>query len=235
VAFEAGSQLSTIGSSVFVHCLSLVSVCLPSGIEQIGGAIPIRLKHDFGSINEFFSLCGDFLLALRCRVIVQYFGEAEEVNIGEVQSNLTVLRLGPFSFAGNSTLKSICIPLSVEVLCECCFARCENLSDVMFEQGSKLCVIADGAFSNCVSLKSICIPASVKTIGKSCFADCKNLSSFTFESGSESVVLGDKVFDGCFSLPSIPPPATRKVTGLLGFRERDKHPSTRVAPTRNYK
>jgi hypothetical protein len=63
-----------------------------------------------------------------------------------------------------SSLRSICIPSSVEKLGKDCFSLCESLSTVTFESGSKLSSIEEFAFAYCSSLSSICIPSSLKTI-----------------------------------------------------------------------
>jgi hypothetical protein len=231
VTFEAGSQLSTIGSCVLSQCFSLLWVSVPSGIEEIGGGIPVHLKNNFKSVNERFILRGDCFFSLESKSLIQYFGEQEEVDlvgaIGEFGTDLSVVRLGPFSFATtligymvghNLVLKSICIPSSVEILCKGCFYECKNLSSVIFEIGSKLSVIDKRAFMYCTSLTSICLPATVKTLGQSCFADCWSLSSFKFESGSQLVSIGDFSFVSCFPLTSICIPATVKSLGMYCFR-----------------
>jgi hypothetical protein len=144
---------------------------------------------------------------LREKSIIQSFGEEEEVDvvgvIGEVVRDLKVVGFGPFSFAFNSILNSICIPSSVEILCECCFCYSEQLASVAFERGCKISVIEERVFANCVSLRWICIPATVNTLDKSCFEHCTSLGSFVFESGSQLFTIGDRSFGDCESLTSI--------------------------------
>jgi hypothetical protein len=81
-------------------------------------------------------------------------------------------------------LSSICIPSSVDIVCERCFSRCTNLANVTFETGAKLSCI-EGAFQNCSFLPSICIPSSVESINENCFCGCYKLSTITFEAGSK--------------------------------------------------
>jgi hypothetical protein len=222
VTFESGSQLSTLGSGVFLDCTSLLPIHLPSGISEIGGAIAVHLKNSFESINDRFILRGDFFLNLRSKTIIQYFGEQDEVDVfrvlGEVGPELRVVRLGPYSFAENSILKSICIPSSVEIVCEYCFCDCKNLSSAIFEIGCKISVIEKRAFWGCESLKSIRIPATVTTLGEDCFAACKSLSSVLFEIGCKISVIEKCAFCDCESLISIRIPATVTTLGEGCFK-----------------
>jgi hypothetical protein len=124
--------------------LVTLPVWIPSQIEEVDGGIPIHLENSFESVNDRFILCGDLFLNLRTKSIIQYFGE-EEVDlvsvIGGLGTDLRIVGLGPFSFAYNSMLKSICIPSSVAILCRGCFHECENLLREIFEIGCNLSVI----------------------------------------------------------------------------------------------
>jgi hypothetical protein len=70
-----------------------------------------------------------------------------------------------------SSLESICVPASVEVLCEKCFYGLTKLSSVTFESGSKLREIKSRVFCQCCSLKSIFLPAAVSEIDGSTFIE----------------------------------------------------------------
>jgi hypothetical protein len=56
------------------------------------------------------------------------------------------------------SLKSICIPARVEIICSDCFASCKSLTSYKFELNSRLKPIAFSAFSFCSPLRLICIP-----------------------------------------------------------------------------
>jgi hypothetical protein len=69
------------------------------------------------------------------------------------------------SFVWFTSLRSILVPASVEVLQGLCFwtrRHISQLESVTFEPGSRLSRIEDHAFDACPSLKSITIPASVE-------------------------------------------------------------------------
>jgi hypothetical protein len=83
----------------------------------------------------------------------------------------------------NSSLPSIVIPWTVEIIGSSCFADCESLSSVSIESDSLLRRIEPSAFSES-SFSSIVIPRTVEILGSDCFSSCKSLSSVLMESGS---------------------------------------------------
>jgi hypothetical protein len=149
---RTGSQLSTLSSRVFFGGFSLLSVCDRSLVGKLGGGIPVHLKDSFESVNDRFILRGDLVFNLTTKWIIQYFREEEEFDvagvIGEVGTDLRVVSLGLSSFVGNSILKSIWFPSSVEMLSEGCFCACEHLSSVLFEITCQASVLEE-AFGRC--------------------------------------------------------------------------------------
>jgi hypothetical protein len=96
---------------------------------------------------------------------------------------------------------SICIPQSVEVLGNGCFAGFSGddsqLETVAFEPDSHLKRIERTCFCRCGS-GSICIPRSVEILGEYCFAD-SGFETIIFESGSQLKETGQ----GCFCESSL--------------------------------
>ncbi|OAV71419.1 hypothetical protein Barb4_00674 [Bacteroidales bacterium Barb4] len=124
----------------------------------------------------------------------------------ENNSNLILVTLSDYlksvsskAFYGCSSLKSIEIPRSVEVLESDCFRSCSALETVTLNKGLK--EIRSYAFSNCASLKSIEIPNTVDIIGEYCFANCFGLETILLPDGLN--VIKSHVFDHCSSLKSI--------------------------------
>jgi hypothetical protein len=74
-----------------------------------------------------------------------------------------LIRIEEKALYGRS-LRSVCIPASVEILERECFSGCRLLASVTFESGAKMIEINWRAFSKCSSLESIRIPASVNNI-----------------------------------------------------------------------
>jgi hypothetical protein len=107
-----------------------------------------------------------------------------------------------------SSLRSICIPSSIETISDSCFAECDHLLMVTFESHSKLSTLGERAFELCSQLHTICIPSSTETISRYCFSSCGDLSHFAFEPLSKLTVLGDCAFQHCLSLRSIRIPSS---------------------------
>jgi hypothetical protein len=68
-----------------------------------------------------------------------------------------------------SSLQSITIPRSVQILCSSCFSRCSSLSSIFFETNSQLTRIETRAFgTTCLSLAVV--PGGIKWIAGDAFA-----------------------------------------------------------------
>jgi hypothetical protein len=105
---------------------------------------------------------------------------------------LTQIESEAFSY---SSLQSIIIPCTVEVLCSACFSYCKSLSSVSFESDSRLTRIESEAFSSS-SLQSILIQFSVEVLCSACFGSCESLSSVLFESNPQLMRIESHAFDG---------------------------------------
>jgi len=89
-----------------------------------------------------------------------------------------------FQYGGadyRSTLVEVCIPESVQVISDRCFAGCDGLKKVSFAGASDLLMIGHYAFDGCKSLSEFPFPSHLRYIGSCAFA----------ESGLESVDLED--------------------------------------------
>jgi hypothetical protein len=103
----------------------------------------------------------------------------------ESESRLT--RIEPEAFLFCWHLKSICIPASVEIIGQKCFADCRCLSSFTFESESesRLTLIEASAFSRCVNLKSIVLPSSIRGLPKH-WAIESSLRHVKFQSGTST-------------------------------------------------
>ena len=166
VTFGELSSLKSIGSDCFCFC-RISHFALPSGVDYIGGPLftgcPL-VDFVICDGNTRFSLCGNLLLEQMVRVRCPV-GDFEE----------------------------IIIPDNVEVLCEKCFAGCENLLLVVFGEESSLRVIGRKAFAKS-GLRQINIPDKVRCIETKCFYSCERLFSVKFGRFSSLKVIGREAF-----------------------------------------
>ncbi len=78
-------------------------------------------------------------------------------------------------------VKKITIPKSVKTIHASAFEYISSLETVIFEEGSMLEKIENGAFKGCTNLKSITIPNGVTSIGQDAFLDCKSLECSEYD------------------------------------------------------
>jgi hypothetical protein len=92
--------------------------------------------------------------------------------------------IGDKAFLSCSSLKSIALPVSVEIIGAFSFAACSALRSVTFPPDSKLARIEESAFSKCGRLQSFFVPSQVEFIGEKCFYECLCVTQLTFVSPS---------------------------------------------------
>ena len=92
-----------------------------------------------------------------------------------------------------------------------------SISEIVFEENSKLTTIGYEAFSRCDNLSSINIPSSVISIGDYAFSDCTNLSTVTFRDNSQLESIGSYAFSDCTNLSSITIPSSVRSIGYSTF------------------
>jgi hypothetical protein len=115
------------------------------------------------------------------------------------------------------SLKSICIPISVNKLEDSAFYHCNSLSIVVFESPSTVTEFGSTVFALCRSLESIHIPPSLLHIGSWCFRDARLLSQVIFDSPSQLTSIGLGVFQGCPRLTFLYIPACLKIIDGISF------------------
>ena len=90
-----------------------------------------------------------------------------------------------YAFSGCSSLSSLTIPRTVELIERNCFLNCKSLESVVLESGSSLNSVGSFAFCGCLSLTQVLIPATVTVLWANCFGKCPSLGSVTIERGSK--------------------------------------------------
>ena len=91
--------------------------------------------------------------------------------------------IGPNIFC-SSKIKKIIVPKNVTEIEDWAFHGCENLKQVVFEEGSKLEAIGLDCFYNS-RLEEITLPRTLKEVGHSAFENCYNLRSIYLDDECE--------------------------------------------------
>ena len=86
------------------------------------------------SVNKAFTVTGDFVFAVRDDstgiVVVKYNGTASTLTIPNTVAGLPVVEIGAQAFEGNTKLKSVTLPATIEIIGRRAFAECKNLLEV---------------------------------------------------------------------------------------------------------
>ena len=164
-------------------------------------------------------------------------GKTEKLEIPFLYDGLRVRAIKAYAFYGNTDLKEVILPNSVEYIYANAFMNCANLEKINLPES--LTYLGQSAFENCISLKEITVPyltetistrafyncialktatlcEGVKYIEVSAFAQCTALETVLLENGLETI--GDNAFDTCKSLKSFEMPNTVKHLGDFAFR-----------------
>lgn len=135
----------------------------------------------------------------------------------------SVTSIGSYAFYNVKSILGVTIPNSIETMGDHAFSNCSKLSQVTFEEGSKLTAlnsyifsstaltsidiphgittIGSYAFSACSALESVTIPNTVKTVGQYAFQSCKALTNIEIPNSVTSI--GNYAFSGCSALENI--------------------------------
>ena len=86
------------------------------------------------SVNKAFTVTGAFVFAVRDDstgiVVVKYNGTASTLTVPNTVAGLPVVEIGAQAFEGNTKLKSVTLPATIEIIGRRAFAECKNLLEV---------------------------------------------------------------------------------------------------------
>ena len=151
----------------------------------------------------------------------------------------TVISMGEYAFQSSAYLSSVKIGNGLRSISKEAFEYCSNLSEItipagiesiggaafkfaglgklIFENNSRLKVIAGAAFYKC-PLTSVDFPDSLMNIGDSAFSECFSLSSISFGEGSSLQIIGAEAFRYA-PLATVAFPANIRTIGDYAFAD----------------
>ena len=173
-------SITTFGNYAFASCQQLKSVNVPKELSVIG-------KNAF---NGCVSLTSFAIPDAVTRIEYSAFANT---GLTSVKLHDGITYIGDEAFVGCTDIKSVTIPASVEELGKQAFSACRSLKTVIIEEGTKLKVISESAFS-ANYLTRIVIPEGVTRIEKGAFSSTNFLTSISLPSTLEYI--GAEAFRG---------------------------------------
>ena len=219
-----GSGKMRWGSSWHGKGVTITSISLPDGLENIGGSafsgteiteivIPDSVKT-IGS--SAFSSCKQLKTVVLPSSLETIEGSAfaycyalEEI----LEWTSSVETIGSYAFGRCESLTSVYLPDSINDLGECAFIECTALADVHIPanlEEIQVCV-----FEKCTALTEIDIPDTVTKIGSSAFNRCTALETVSMPANLKTI--DSNVFNGCKALCNIEIPYGMESIGYAAF------------------
>ena len=204
--------LTSIGDEVFYECSSLAEITIPNSVTEIGqtvfyGCSSLESAVLSNNITSILSLYDTWVNNYSAYGFFEGCTSLKSISLPE-----SLQILGDEVFRDCSSLESITIPNSVTKVGRGVFYGCNALKSVQLSNNiTSLLSTYDssyndyGFFENCSSLTSITLPDSLKTIGEEAFVSCSSLKDITF--GYNIPQIDDYAFWKCDSLASITYPA----------------------------
>lgn len=226
ITFEEG--VSVIGDYAFADCTGLTEIVFPESMKDNGfsalkgtkisylkapfvGASPTASKNSGGYIGYIFgaedhkshnTVVPASLTSVSITKYVTYYACYDMDQLTNLEIGHGVISFAPYPFARCDGLTSVTIPNSIEKTEQAAFYYCSALTEVKFEDNSKISILGPSNFAYCKNLKKIKIPDTVKEIGSYCFEECDDLSFQTEDTGkipSYVEVIGNGAFSYCDS------------------------------------
>lgn len=158
--------------------------------------------------NKLFKVDSTGKLEINSEVVSGKGNLPEEINLINMTDG-EVKYIPADVFQGNTRIKAIVIPTSVENIADDAFAGCTNLYSVEFENNeTSLKVFPAELFKGCTRLansgdKNLVIPNGLEKISKYCFKGCTSLCVVDFSKCASLKEIGDSAFEGCTNLSEL--------------------------------
>ena len=118
--------------------------------------------------------------------------------VSEIEIPSSVTAIGQGAFEGCAGIVEITVPNSVVSMAAHAFTCCYGLKTVIFEENSKLEILAANVFAHDYHLQNIILPRSIRSIENNVFEGCAELPRIILPIEIETV--GENAFTGCLSL-----------------------------------
>jgi hypothetical protein len=166
IVFEEDSELRKIEGFAFRET-KVTKIEIPSKCEVLdGSSFWNNMKTvTISRSNRFLKIAESFVMSRDGKRLIRYLGSEAKVRIRK----------------------------EIEVIVDGCFATCEFVREVEFEEGSRLQRIGKCAFRE-TGLRRLSIPSSVEVLGLECFANCQSLYAVSFENKSKLRRIGRSAF-----------------------------------------
>ena len=133
-------------------------------------------------------------------VLIDYLGEDEDLILPATYLDFPVIAVYCGVFQGNTALKSIVLPETLQRIDVDAFRDCTSLQSVTFSSAPELQIIDDNAFDGCTALTVVEGTATCEKIGSRAFKNCTLLEEINLSSVNE---IGYSAFEGCTSLKKV--------------------------------
>jgi uncharacterized repeat protein (TIGR02543 family) len=183
--FKADSYLSsdqytvTGNDTLYAHWVDdQLSFTITGDEVTVMSSVPLTSNPTQADINKMLSIKGDIV-------------------IPAVYKGKPVTTIGAYAFSWGekkaAKISSVTIPASVKSIEDSAFNCCDLLTTVIFEEGSVLETIGEGAFRSC-PIESINLPPTVKTVGKDAFNGCEEMTLDILENLTSLETVGERAF-----------------------------------------
>ncbi len=213
IKFNENSNLEIIGEGAFVYCSNLTNIDMPNSVIEIGvGAFKgcrnltdITLSKDskLQTIHdEAFLNCRNLAVIAIPESVTSIGSNAFGGCTKLIEEQNGISYLDTWIVDADTTIyTSVSISSNITGIASGAFNYCTNLTDITFEENSKLKIIGKNAFYECETLENIIFPNTLTSIGDMAFFGCKKLTSIVIP---ENVTeMGNGAFFGCTELTDV--------------------------------
>lgn len=195
-----GIAVTSIGSSAFSDCTSLMSVTIPESVTSIGNCA-----------FEGCTILKSAVVRARVSELPRFiFRDCQRLTSITLPECLTTIGVGAFSSC--TFLTDITLPQGLTTIDSGAFCACKSLTRIVIPEGV---TELDSTFAHCSGLRHIILPSNLQRIGRGTFWACTALDDIEIP---ESVTtIGPLAFSGCSALERfvIPKNTTRIDYGAL--------------------